>query len=90
MARATLAVILGNRDFFPDRLVSEARRDLVALFAELNIQAIMLDEQDTKLGSVETFQHARRCADLFKANRDQIEGVLVCLPHFGDEKGVAD
>ncbi|NTW02848.1 MAG: fucose isomerase, partial [Oscillochloris sp.] len=25
-----------------------------------------------------------------KANRDQIEGVLVCLPNFGDEKGVAD
>ena len=31
MARATLAVIIGNRDFFPDQLVSEARRDLLAL-----------------------------------------------------------
>ena len=25
----TLAVILGNRDFFPDALISEARRDLL-------------------------------------------------------------
>ncbi|GAB4434067.1 MAG: L-fucose/L-arabinose isomerase family protein [Chloroflexi bacterium OHK40] len=90
MARATLGVILGNRDFFPDRLISEARRDLVALFEELDIEAVLLEEHDTKLGSVETFQHARRCADLFRQHRDRIEGVLVCLPNFGDEKGVAD
>jgi L-fucose isomerase-like protein len=90
MARATLGVILGNRDLFPDRLVSEARRDLMALFQELEIEPVMLEEGDTKLGSVETFQHARRCADLFRQHRDRIEGVLVCLPNFGDEKGVAD
>ncbi|HWQ11475.1 MAG TPA: L-fucose/L-arabinose isomerase family protein [Roseiflexaceae bacterium] len=90
MPRATLGVILGNRDFFPDRLVSEARRDLTALFTELDIQPVVLDERDTKLGSVETFAHAKRCAELFRANSDRIDGVLVCLPNFGDEKGVAD
>ncbi len=90
MARATLGVILGNRDFFPDRLISEARSDLMALFQELNIKPVILDESDTKLGSVETWAHAKRCADLFRANRDTIEGVLVALPNFGDEKGVAD
>lgn len=90
MAMATLGVILGNRDFFPDRLMSEARRDLMALFKELDIQAVMLNEQDTKLGSVETWAHAKQCADLFRSQRDKIEGVLVCLPNFGDEKGVAD
>ena len=90
MAMATLGVILGNRDFFPDRLMSEARRDVIALFKELDIQAVMLNEQDTKLGSVETWAHAKQCADLFRSQRDRIEGVLVCLPNFGDEKGVAD
>lgn len=86
----TLGVIFGNRDFFPDQLVTEARRDIQALFAELGLAAVMLDENDTKLGSVETYAHARACADLFKRNRDAIDGVLVCLPNFGDEKGVAD
>lgn len=90
MARATLGVILGNRDFFPDRLISEARTDLMALFEKLDIQPVILDETDTKLGSVETYAHARRCAELFSANRASIDGVLVCLPNFGDEKGVAD
>ena len=33
----TLGVILGNRDFFPDVLIGEARRDLKKLFGELSI-----------------------------------------------------
>jgi L-fucose isomerase-like protein len=90
MAHQTLAVIIGNRDFFPDVLVSEARRELLALFAELDIAPVLLDEQTTKLGAVETWSHAKACADLFRAHRDRIDGVLVCLPNFGDEKGVAD
>ncbi len=88
--KTTLGVIFGNRDFFPDHLVSEARKDALALFKEKNIDAVMLDEQDTKLGSVETYAHAKACADLFKANRERIVGIVVILPNFGDEKGVAD
>jgi L-fucose isomerase-like protein len=90
MARATLGVIIGNRDFFPDQLVTEARRDLMALCASLDIECVLLDEQASKLGAVETWQHAKASADLFRRHRDRIEGVLVCLPNFGDEKGVAD
>jgi L-fucose isomerase-like protein len=86
----TLAVIIGNRDFFPDRLVTEARNDLLRLFQEMGIEPVMVSETDTKLGSVETWAHAKRCAELFRANRDRIDGVLVTLPNFGDEKGVAD
>jgi len=87
---STLGVIFGNRDFFPDHLVTEARQDILALFKEMSLDAVMLDEQETKLGSVETYAHAKACADLFKANSDRIEGILVVLPNFGDEKGVAD
>lgn len=90
MDRMTLGVIIGNRDFFPDVLVGEARRDLLKLFDELGIDAVLLDEQATKLGAVETWEHAKRCADLFRAHRDRIAGVVVSLPNFGDEKGVAD
>ena len=90
MPSTTLAVIIGNRDFFPDVLVGEARKDLLKLFAETGIEAVILDEQATKLGAVETWEHSQRCAELFRANRDRIGGVLVCLPNFGDEKGVAD
>jgi L-fucose isomerase-like protein len=83
-------VIIGNRDFLPDQLVSEARRDLLDVFSRLQIDAVMLGEQETKLGAVETWQHAKACAELFIRERARIDGVLVCLPNFGDEKGVAD
>jgi L-fucose isomerase-like protein len=86
----TLGVIFGNRDFFPDHLVSEARQDILALFQEMNIDGVMLREQETKLGSVETYAHAKTCAELFRAKRELIDGILVVLPNFGDEKGVAD
>ena len=90
MKKITLGIIIGNRDFFPDVLVGEARRDLLQVCGELGIDAVILDEQATKLGAVETWEHAKRCGELFRANRDRIDGVLVSLPNFGDEKGVAD
>jgi L-fucose isomerase-like protein len=90
MKKTTMAVIIGNRDFFPDRLVTEARQDILALFKEMDIEPVVLDATDTKLGSVETWSHAKRCAELFKQHRERIDGVLVTLPNFGDEKGVAD
>ena len=85
-----LGVIYGNRDFFPDLLVTEARADIAALFSKLGIKAIQLGENDSKLGGVESHADARKCAELFKQHRDDIDGVLVVLPNFGDEKGVAD
>lgn len=86
----TLGVIISNRDFFPDKLVSEARADILDVFEKRGIDAVLLDENETKLGGVETFQDARKCADLFAKNREKIGGVLVVLPNFGDERGVAD
>jgi L-fucose isomerase-like protein len=86
----TLGVILGNRDFFPDVLIGEARRDLKKLFGELSIEPVWLSEQDTKLSAVETWADAQKCGDLLRSNRDRIDGILVCLPNFGDEKGIAD
>lgn len=86
----TLGVIIGNRDFFPDSLVEFARLEIIELFKQLNIKPILLDSSETKLGGVETFGDAQKCANLFKKHADEIVGVLVVLPNFGDEKGVAD
>jgi L-fucose isomerase-like protein len=90
MARHTLGVVIGNRDFFPDVLVTEARKDILALCESLEVECVLLGEDQTKLGAVETWAHAKACADLFRQRRDMIEGVLVLLPNFGDEKGIAD
>jgi L-fucose isomerase-like protein len=87
---STIGVIIGNRDFFPDKLVAEARTEVLDLFKKLNIKAILLSDADSKLGGVETFAEAQKCAALFKQHAEAIEGILVVLPNFGDEKGVAE
>jgi L-fucose isomerase-like protein len=87
---STLGVIIGNRDFFPDKLVAEARTEILDLFKQLDITPVMLSDADSKLGGVETFAEAQKCAALFKKHADEINGILVILPNFGDEKGVAE
>lgn len=90
MKRFTLGVIIGNRDFFPDHLVKTGRQELLAVLKSQNIDAVILDETDTKLGAVETYADARKCSELFRRERDRIGGILVSLPNFGDEKGVLE
>ena len=87
---STLGIIIGNRDFFPDHLITEARNEVLNIFKNKGLKPIILKDSDTKLGGVETFLEAQKCADLFKSHKDEIEGILVVLPNFGDEKGVAD
>jgi len=88
--KISLGIIIGNRDFFPDKLVGESRSDLIKAFEKAGVTPIMLGEQESKLGGVETFQEAQKCAGLFKGHADEIIGVLVVLPNFGDEKGIAE
>ncbi|PKO11745.1 MAG: fucose isomerase [Chloroflexi bacterium HGW-Chloroflexi-10] len=88
--KSTLGVILSSRDFFPAHLVTQARSEVLEVLGELGINSILLNEDQAIHGAVQTYQHSRMCADLFKAHRDEIDGILVVLPNFGDEKAVAD
>jgi len=91
MARKTcFGVIVGNRGFFPDELVREGRRTLIRLLKDLGYASVSLGERDTKFGSVETWEDAKKCAALLRDKRAAIDGVIVTLPNFGDERGVAD
>jgi L-fucose isomerase-like protein len=86
----TLGLIVGNRGFFPDYLCETGRETILKILKEEGIKTVALTLQDTKFGSVETLQDAQKCGDLFKKHRDEIDGILVTLPNFGDERGVAN
>ncbi len=88
--KTTLAVILGTRDFFPAEPVRQGRSTILSLLDKLGVDVVALSEHDTPLGAVETWEQSKKCADLFRANRDRIDGILVALPVFGPEKAVAD
>ena len=88
--RPKLGLIIGNRGFFPDHLCATGREDMLRVMQEAGIDAVALSTEESKFGAVETFQEAKRCAELFKKHREEIEGVIVSLPNFGDERGIAD
>jgi L-fucose isomerase-like protein len=90
MQNTTLGVIVGNRGFFPDHLCETGRKEVLRVLAEEGIEAVILDVEDTNFGSVVTLQDSRKCAALFKAHAGEIDGILVTLPNFGEERGVAD
>jgi L-fucose isomerase-like protein len=86
----TLAIIMGTRDFFPTGPILEARRQILELLQKLSIQAIILDKDATNMGAVETWEDSKKCAALFHQYRHSIDGILVVLPVFGPERGIAD
>jgi L-fucose isomerase-like protein len=89
-AMTTLGVLVGNRGFFPSELCEQGRRTILSVLKEEGFDAVALTPKDTKFGTVESWSDARACAELFKANRQTIDGILVTLPNFGDERGVGD
>jgi L-fucose isomerase-like protein len=90
MTQMTFGVIVGNRGFFPAVLAQQGRKDILNLLKKSGYDAVCLTEQDTRFGSVETFRDAKVCAEMFAQNRDEIDGIIITLPNFGDEKGVAE
>ena len=50
----------------------------------------MLGPEESKHGAVETYTEAQRCAELFKKHAEEIDGIIVTLPNFGEERGIVD
>jgi L-fucose isomerase-like protein len=90
MRKVTLGVIVGNRGCFPDVLAKEGRRDILNVLKQSGYGAVALSMTDTKYGAVETFEEAQKCAELFAAKAREIDGIIVTLPNFGDERGIAE
>jgi L-fucose isomerase-like protein len=88
--KITLGIIVGNRGFFPAHLCDSGRKEILKTLEKAGLNAVTLPTSATKFGAVESMDDAQKCADLFKQNADQIDGLLVTLPNFGDERGVAN
>lgn len=86
----TLGVIIGNRGFFPDHLAREGHDEMVRVLQGAGIKVVVSGTGDTKCGAIETRDEAKKCAALFDAHRKEIDGVIVSLPNFGDERAIAE
>ena len=85
-----LGLIIGNRGFFPDHLAASGREEMIRVMQNAGIDVVALTPEESKFGAIETFEEARLCGELLKKHQDHIEGVIVSLPNFGDERAIAD
>lgn len=90
MDKVTLGLIVSNRGFFPGHLCETGRQEVLRVLAEEGVEVIALNTTDTPYGSVESLQDSEKCAALFRAHRAEIDGILVTLPNFGDERAVSN
>lgn len=88
--KVTLGVIVGHRGFFPAHLVDKGRDEILRVLKEEGINSVVLSPTETKHGAVETRDDAKKCAELFRKNSSDIAGILITLPNFGDERGIAE
>src|SRR5437867_11553448 len=86
----TMGLIVGNRGFFPDHLAKSGREEMLRVLTATGIDVVALTPEQSKYGALETRDETKRCAELFKKNRDRIDGIIVTLPNFGEERAIAD
>jgi L-fucose isomerase-like protein len=88
--KMTMGVIVGNRGFFPDHLARSGREEILGALETAGMNTVALGLEESKYGAVETREESRACADLFQRNRGRIDGIIVTLPNFGEERAIAD
>jgi L-fucose isomerase-like protein len=86
----TFGVVVGNRGFFPDHLAKTGREEIIAVLEAAGAKAVVLGPEDSKYGAVETYAESIKCADLFKRHAEEIDGIIITLPNFGEERGIVD
>ncbi len=85
--KTTFALFFGNRGFFPASLIAEAREELPRMLKEWGHDVLMLEQNITRYGAVETPREGEIYANFLQENRGKFDGVILCLPNFGDETG---
>jgi L-fucose isomerase-like protein len=83
-------LVVGNRGFFPDHLAKSGREQMISVLEKAGHSVVCLTPEQSKYGAVETRPEAKACADLFRAQNGSIDGIIVTLPNFGDERGIAE
>jgi L-fucose isomerase-like protein len=86
----TLGLMVGSRLFFNGAPAVTAREQAIAQFGKLGIAVKILPVDATENGAVQSRKDAALYADFFRSQRDDIDGLVILLPNFGDEVAIAE
>jgi L-fucose isomerase-like protein len=83
-------LVVGSREFFNGTPALESRGELLRRLDEMNVGAVIPPADATKNGAVQSREDALRYATFFRAQRPGIDGLVICLPNFGDEIAISE
>lgn len=86
-SKSSFALFFGNRGFFPATIIAQARSELSQQLQKWGYSVLMMDESETRYGAVETTREGEKYANFLRENHGRYDGVILCLPNFGDETG---
>ena len=87
MDKMVFALYFANRGFFPESLISGAREELTQAITKAGHGTLIMDASLTRNGAIETAEEGRMYAKFLREHEGQFDGVILCLPNFGDENG---
>lgn len=87
MKQLTFALYFGNRGFFPETLIASAREEVAAAVTGAGFAYLMPPAEMTRYGAVETKDEGLAYAAWLRGHKGEYDGVILCLPNFGDENG---
>lgn len=83
-----LALLIANRGFFPSSVISSAREEMTAAMKRAGVEPVYPNLSSTRYGAVETTAEGMVFADFLADHRGEYDGLVICLPNFGDENGI--
>lgn len=88
--KTTFGVVVGTRGFFNPDLARGTRKHLLSLLDKKGYESVILPENATKAGAVETVEDALKYARHFRTHSEKIQGIIVSLANFSDELGIVN
>lgn len=88
--RTKLGVVIGSRAFFSPAPCRSARDDVLSQLEKIGVDALILPFEATENGAIQSVADADLYARHFRQHADEIDGLVICLPNFGDEIAVAE
>lgn len=88
--KTCFALYFGNRGFFPGEAIEGAIEDMKKAVTDAGFDFICMDKDKTRYGAVETLNEGKMYREFLKENDGNYDGIILCLPNFGDENGALE
>lgn len=83
-----LALLVANRGFFPSSVIESAYDEMRQAAKKVGVELLEIEKDRVKYGAVETTQEGMIYHDFLAEHHGEYDGVIICLPNFGDENGI--